>query len=214
MSELPIVFLGPSVRLAEARSILDADYRPPVRRGDFDCIGSRLVLVVDGEFAQSLSVSPKEILGCIARGGVVYGTSSMGALRAAELEGLGMSGLGWVFEAYRTGRVIGDDEVALTFSPLDHRPLTVPLINVRYWLECLEAEEELARSDVMSALRAARGLFYAERTPDALARVLNETLGADRYTALVARTGGEIPDVKAEDTRSALRLVQSIHGTS
>src|SRR5262245_30064779 len=30
----PIVFLGPSIRESDARQVLDADYRAPIRRGD------------------------------------------------------------------------------------------------------------------------------------------------------------------------------------
>ncbi|WP_367119214.1 TfuA-like protein [Methylocystis sp.] len=32
---------------------------------------------------------------------------------------LGMREMGWIFEAYKCGRVIGDDEVALIYSPID-----------------------------------------------------------------------------------------------
>ena len=34
----PIVFLGPSLERARASCILQADYRPPVKRGDLDAL--------------------------------------------------------------------------------------------------------------------------------------------------------------------------------
>ncbi|MDR3292016.1 MAG: TfuA-related McrA-glycine thioamidation protein, partial [Methanobrevibacter sp.] len=60
-----IVFIGPSLSVEESRKILDADYRPPVKRNDIlhaidenpDIIG-----IVDGVFHQSPAVSHKEIL--------------------------------------------------------------------------------------------------------------------------------------------------------
>src|ERR1051325_6235037 len=127
MNDLPIVYLGPSLPRAEAEGILRARYRPPVRRGDLEAVeGAPLVVVIDGEFGQNLSVSPKEILRLLDGGTRVLGASSMGALRAAELFPYGMEGHGWIFENYKSGRITGDDEVALAYSPIDQSPLTVP----------------------------------------------------------------------------------------
>lgn len=41
----------------------------------------------------------------------------MGALRASELYKFGMHGLGEIFEKYKNGIILGDDEVALNYSP-------------------------------------------------------------------------------------------------
>ena len=92
-----VVFLGPSLNQQEARPLLDAEYRPPVKRGDLeDLAGFDTVVIIDGQFGQSLSVTPKEILALIDSGVSVVGASSMGALRAAELDSFGMKGVGWV----------------------------------------------------------------------------------------------------------------------
>src|SRR4051794_11249106 len=112
----PVVFLGPSLPREDAERLLDGEYRRPIRRGDLaDVPAGSPVLIIDGEFDQSFSVSPREILAQLDRGTAVFGASSMGALRAAELAPCGMQGIGWVFESYRSGRIAGDDEVALTF---------------------------------------------------------------------------------------------------
>ena len=79
--ERPCVFIGPSLPLDEARLLIDADFRPPVRRGDLATLDpARLVVIIDGEFHQSFSVSPNEILRLLDLGGTVVGASSMGAL--------------------------------------------------------------------------------------------------------------------------------------
>ena len=80
------VFVGPSIRGARLREIPDAHITQPIRRGDLKRFAEfQTLIVLDGEFNQSLSVSPKEILGAIDRGQTVIGASSMGALRASEL---------------------------------------------------------------------------------------------------------------------------------
>ena len=43
----------------------------------------------------------------------VFGASSMGALRASELDTLGMTGIGYCYEQYATGTIDSDDEVAV-----------------------------------------------------------------------------------------------------
>ena len=98
-----VVFLGPSLPLAAARSELDAVYRGPVAQGDVyravtggdapEAIG-----IVDGQFDHVPAVWHKEILWAMDQGIHVYGSASMGALRAAELHAFGMEGVGTIFE--------------------------------------------------------------------------------------------------------------------
>jgi hypothetical protein len=204
----PIVFLGPSLPLAEARRILDADYRPPIKRGDLPGLDlGRKILIVDGEFDQSLSVSPKEILRLLDGGSFVSGASSMGALRAAELAPMGMIGIGRIFEGYRTGRIEGDDEVALKYCPFKLRALTVPQVNVRFWLEDLEVAKLIDAQERGLLLRRSRRIYYADRTPDRLAQAVLDALGAARLDLIRGRGFGKVSDVKAEDAREALASV-------
>lgn len=191
--------------MCEAESLLDADYRPPVRRGDLreSCPG-RTVIIIDGEFGQNLSVSPKEILRLIDLGGRVIGASSMGALRAAELYPYGMEGCGWIYEAYRSGSIERDDEVALLYSPFDSTPLTVPLVNVRYWLDELREVGAIGPKESRRALRSVQQLFFAERTPERVHNALESSLGANNLRELLEITSGRITDVKAADARLAL----------
>jgi len=205
----PVVFLGPSLVRAEADGLIAADYRPPIRRGDLETVEpGRTVLILDGEFDQSLSVSPKEILRCLQAGSVVLGASSMGALRAVELAPLGMIGIGRVFELYRTGRIEGDDEVAVSYCPLTMQAHTIPLVNIRCWLESARCAGCLEAIEPERILRRARRIFYADRTPERVLAVLAECLGAERFESLRARGLAEIPDVKADDARTALSAIR------
>ena len=204
MSQLPIVYLGPSLRRSEAEKLLRADYRPPVRRGDLPAPSrDQLVIIIDGEFDQSLSVSPKEILALLDGGAHVLGASSMGALRAAELYLFGMEGHGWVFKAYQSGRIEGDDEVALVYSPLDSAPVTIPLVNIRFWLEGLVADGRLDSGSANKLLRGARKIFFKDRTFARLQQVFKPILGGAKLKNMM-RSVTDIPDIKAADARLVL----------
>src|ERR1700722_16706518 len=129
----PIVFLGPTLPVDEASQELDAIYLPPVSQGDVYRAARKRVSVigiVDGYFDRVPAVWHKEILWAMAQGVSVFGAASMGALRAAELAEFGMQGVGWIFEAYRTGELEDDDEVAVTHEGKEYRPLSEALVNL------------------------------------------------------------------------------------
>ena len=134
------VFLGPTLDVSEARLILDAEYFPPAAVGDVyraTCRKPRAIAIIDGVFDRVPSVWHKEILYAMSHGIHVWGSSSMGALRAAELAPFGMVGVGEVFERYRSGIYEDDDEVAVSHAPADggYRPLSEAMVNIRNGLE-------------------------------------------------------------------------------
>ena len=115
-----IVFLGPSLELSGAEKILPAEYRPPAKRGDLLAAagrGATIIGLIDGVFHQESAVAHREILAAIKKGVKVVGASSMGALRAAEMDTLGMVGIGEIYRMYKSGELESDDEVALVFDP-------------------------------------------------------------------------------------------------
>ena len=117
-----VVFLGPSLSVDEARCALPARYLGPARCGDVlraRRLHPRAIAIVDGLFARTAAIWHKEILLALDDGISVFGASSMGALRAAELLPFGMVGVGRIFEAYRDGRT--DDSAALR-HPRRHAP--------------------------------------------------------------------------------------------
>ncbi|WP_436786032.1 YcaO-like family protein [Yinghuangia sp. YIM S10712] len=203
MSRQPIVFLGPSMPLAEARPVLDADYRRPVRRGDLDAIpGGRVVGIIDGIFEQTLAVSPTEVRAAVERGVVVYGGGSMGALRAAEVPGV--IGVGLVHAWYRDGAVSRDDEVALLFDEETNAPLTVPTVNVRYAVDRLHRTGTIDTPTADRLLAAALKLPFKARTYRRIARSagLLERADGESLVAMLA-----VHDLKHRDARSVLEAV-------
>lgn len=200
-----VVYLGPTLTVAAARAILDAVYLAPIRRGDLAQLSAdiRRIGIIDGEFYQSLAVSPKEIVPLLERGVEVYGASSMGALRAVELDSLGMAGVGRIFEAYRDGMIDAEDEVALTYDPESFRPLSAPLINVRFALQDAVRQGLIAPSIASEVLEKVRTVYFPERSWSMVIQICPE---------LGPWLAQHRPDQKAEDARQLLRLLAGDSG--
>lgn len=147
----------------DAQSILRAEYRKPIQRGDLENVDpGSVVAMIDGVFEQTLAVSVREIHEAVLRGVVIFGGASMGALRAAEVPGV--IGVGRVFEWYRYGVIDRDDEVALLFSESSGRPLTVPSVNVRFAVDRLCRLGTIDPSTGEALVAAALKIPYKERT--------------------------------------------------
>lgn len=213
-----IVFLGPSLPDAAERAPAGATFVEPIRRGalaDYLARGQRRFAIVDGEFGQSLSVSVREIRHALAQGATVWGASSMGALRASEAWPLGMRGVGWIYEAYRTGRVVSDDEVALLFDPRSRRALSVPLVNVRWALELGVERGLLSEGDAHTILDVARSIHFSERTYAELAERLDVRERAAFQPLLEAIAANpEAYDRKRLDALALLERLSAEHAAS
>jgi TfuA protein len=207
-----VVFAGPSIELAAAQDILDARYLPPVVRGDIDVLLRRPVLpraiaVIDGKFLQSLAISPKEILRAVDAGVAVYGSSSMGALRAAECHPWGMIGVGRVFEAFRDGVVDADDEVAMVYDDED-RPLSEPLINMRLALTAGVSAGLVDPEHARVFLDAARAVYFPHRSVRSVLRALGDALTESERARLAAFLTSRDHDVKRADAYALLRRIR------
>ncbi|SEP50886.1 hypothetical protein SAMN02990966_07794 [Rhodospirillales bacterium URHD0017] len=166
-----VVFLGPSLDANEAATRLEARYLPPIRRGDLPQViaeGTRSIGIIDGEFGQSLAVSVMEICAGLRQGIRIWGAASMGALRAAECQSVGMVGVGWIFQQYAGGHLRNDDEVALLFSSHDLRAITIPLVNIRWALQLAIEEGVLSKSSAAALIPLARSVRFKARRHEVL----------------------------------------------
>ena len=170
-----IVFAGPSLPAA-CRPAGPFEWHPPATAGDLLALADdrpERVCLIDGLFDSCAAPWHKELLVLMANGTMVFGASSMGALRAAELHMFGMVGVGHIFEAYRDGRLDGDDEVALIHAtePLDWAPLTVPMIEMRATLAAA-CRAGLLSIDAARRIRTrVRDIFFGERDWPLMRRV-------------------------------------------
>src|SRR4051794_24757143 len=208
-----MVFSGPSIAEAEIRQLAACTLAPPIKRGDLAAVDDYDVFVIlDGEFGQSMSVSPKEILAILDRGKIVIGAASMGALRASELDRSGMVGVGWVYDHFRRCAVRRDADVALVYSPFDYKPMTVPMVDLEYWMEQASAAGLIGNRERSILLKVARSVFFADRTPDRLMGELHRAIRGPTLDSLLEFSGGAIPSVKAVDAAEAVRLGASLAG--
>lgn len=206
------VFLGPSLPVADARAVLDAEYLPPVSCGDI----TELVLdreppaaigIVDGFFEQIPAVWHKEILFAISNGVHVYGASSMGALRAAELHRFGMHGVGRVFDGFASGEYTDDDEVTIVHAAAEdgYRPLSDAMVNLRAGLDAARAAGIIS-ADTATILRdTAKSTYYPDRSwPRLLADGVEKGVPSAELAGLRDYVRAQRPDVKRDDALALL----------
>lgn len=205
-----IIYTGLSLPFDEAKEILDSTdgveviYKRPIKRGDLgrdikenpDIIG-----IIDGVFHQNSAVGHKEILNVIKSGIIVFGASSMGALRASELDTLGMIGIGYVYEQYASGKIDSDDDVAVMLDSETLQALSEPLINMRYVFENAEEKNILTEKEKNELLSIAKRTYYPKRN---YAQTLNESsLDNDKKDNLIDFIR-KSDDIKKEDAKKLI----------
>jgi hypothetical protein len=137
------------------------------------------VAIIDGYFDRVPSVWHKEILWALERGIHVWGASSIGALRAAELEPFGMVGVGEVFARFRDGELTDDDEVAVVHASDEDgfRPLSSPMVDLRHRFHTAAAEGLITTEQAGTLESLAKARHYRERS---LGVTLSDASAGDR----------------------------------
>jgi len=214
-----VVFLGPSLPRDEAEKILkeggvqDAECLPPAKRGDIYRAardGAEIICLIDGVFFQDCSVAHKEVLFALEKGARVIGASSMGALRASELDVYGMQGLGEIYLAYRNGELISDDEVALIFDPFTFEPRSEPLVNIRFNLDLARKSGVIDAVARERLFEAARSLYFPERNYERVLLACMESVPKNTLERLRDFLENRRRDFKREDALTALERVKEI----
>ena len=170
------LFVGPTMPRAEIGTLCDFVCLPPAAQGDVLHLAKarpRAIGVIDGYFDGVPAVWHKEILWALAQGIHVFGSASMGALRAAELHQFGMRGVGRIFEAYRAGELEDDDEVAVMHGPAatGYVTLAEPMVNIRATLEAAERAGIVTAATRALLTERGKSLFYPDRTWERLLAV-------------------------------------------
>ncbi|MFB8087317.1 TfuA-like protein [Streptomyces sp. NPDC055992] len=207
------VFVGPT--LSRSEPLLSGPglrVRPPAGHGDlFDpAIGEGdTVVLIDGVFHQAPALRHKEILAALDRGAAVIGAASIGALRAAELDMLGMLGVGAIYTAYVHGVIEGDDEVAVGQAPDGGwEALTWPLVNCRHVLVLAQQAGILDGVRAAGLLEALRAVYYPHRTWAAV-RAVCERSGEKAFATWLTeqRTADQhFGDLKRLDALAAVQI--------
>ena len=165
----PIVYLGPTLRKEEALKILDADYRDPAKKGDFlmlsqDSDEKKYVGFIDGVFLHDYPPPPIEVYHLATRKNIeLLGASSLGALRAVELEKFGMKGIGKIFQLYKNGIIDADDEVAVTFVRGSNILQSEAMIDIRFNLFLAYKKGIITNDTKKRFVKIAKGIYFPFR---------------------------------------------------
>ena len=165
---IPTVFLGPSLSIEKARKIINAEFLPPAKKGDFIKLSliseKKIIILIDGVFLQDYPPTPIEVFQVVNKNNFqVYGASSLGALRAVELEKFGMKGYGQVFELFKKNIINSDDEVAVTFDN-SYNLLSEAMIDIRYNLFLAFKKGIIDKETKQLITRTAKKIYFPFRS--------------------------------------------------
>jgi hypothetical protein len=163
--------------------------------------GYRIIGLVDGIFGNVPAVWHKEILFVLDQGCVVCGSSSIGALRAAELHAYGMRGIGLCYRLYRAGVITDDDEVAVLHgdASTNYAHLSEPLINARFTLRKLRRLAFLTVNQEVEIVTRFKAIHFSERTFPELKRIIISAFGDGEGNRIHALFRSYYRDIKKED---------------
>lgn len=210
-----LIYTGLSIPFDEARQILDSSddveviYKRPIKRGDLghdikenpDIIG-----IIDGVFHQNSAVGHREILDVMKRGVKVFGASSMGALRASELDSLGMQGIGHCYNQYASGIIDSDDDVAVMLDSESLEALSVPLISMDYVFANAVSENIITNDEKDELVEISKSTFYPKRN---YANTLAKSSLEDGKKSELINFIRESEDIKKQDAKELLIFIKN-----
>ena len=167
-----ILFAGPSLHGVEP-NFDGITLRPPARQGDIARAvleGAGAIGLIDGYFDAVAAPWHKEILFALSRGVAMLGSSSMGALRAAECAAFGMRPIGVIANDYHSGALDDDAAVAISHGPeeLGYPPVSEPLVDVRPTLQRLRTLQIISEAEHVRLWDRACATYFKDRSVDAL----------------------------------------------
>lgn len=206
-----IIFLGPSLSADEASKILDADYRPPIQRGDVTAAlqdNPDIIGIIDGVFHQQPAVSHREILNALKKDVTIVGGASMGALRASELDGFGMVGIGYVYNQYKNGFIESDDDVAIVINPLNLEQLSDSLVSMEYNFKRMVEKVIISKEEFNRLFKTAKSIFYPKRTYDLVFK--NADIDDSKVKEIKKFLDEEGIDIKRQDAVDVIKYIKNI----
>lgn len=214
----PIVYLGPTLNREEASKILDADYRDPAKKGDFLRLShttdeKKYVGFIDGVFLHDYPPSPIEVYHLATRKNIeLIGASSLGALRAVELEKFGMKGIGKIFQLFKNGILNADDEVAVTFVRDKNILQSEALIDIRFNLFLAYKKGIITKQTKKRFVKTAKNIYFPFRNYEDIVRLTEEQFPSihdelENFRDYILKNRDSL---KARDARKLLKYLKTI----
>jgi hypothetical protein len=214
----PIVYLGPTLNREEASKILEADYRDPAKKGDFLRLShssdeKTYVGFIDGVFLHDYPPSPIEVYHLATRRNIeLIGASSLGALRAVELEKFGMKGIGKIFHLYKNGIINADDEVAVTFVQEKNILQSEAMIDIRFNLFLAYRNGIITKQTKKRCVKIAKNLYFPFRNYEDVIRLTQKQFPSihdelENFKIYILKNRDSL---KARDARKLLKYLKTI----
>jgi hypothetical protein len=121
-----------------------------------------------------------------------------------------MEGVGEIYQAYKLGTLVSDDEVALVFDPDTYHALSEPLVNIRHSIQLAMDKKVIDQKVADIILAGARSLYFPERNWEQIMTLVTGQIDEDeisRFLTFVRAGGG---DLKREDALRALIRIREI----
>lgn len=206
------LFVGPTAFGVPDRLFARPDLvmHGPAARGDIRALKGTLspgasIALVDGRFGDVPSVSHWEILEMLDIGVHVFGLSSMGAIRAAELQRYGMTPYGSVAQHFLDHPDIPDDEVMMLHAPHPpYTPISEPMQHLQECARHLVVHEVLSEGRATRIVDSLRARWFGDRTWEALIE-LAELEGVDKRALLAELDDLQRFRIKSRDLEDFLR---------
>ncbi|MGO7986606.1 TfuA-like protein [Rhizobium leguminosarum] len=209
-----VVFSGPTLSAAEGRNHLDAIFLPPVGSGDVVRAVAKYapsaIALIDGVFGQAPAIRHKEIMWAMSRGVRMYGASSIGALRAAELAPQGMVGHGLIYRYYRRNPLADDADVTVPMAPpeLGSQALGEALIDIRLTLKSAERNGIISEQLRRLLEASARSIHFRDRSfSKILAAATRKDTKYSKLGSLSTWLRSGVVKQKKSDAESLLQLI-------
>lgn len=210
--EMCTLFAGPSLHGIDSQLLCNSglELRPPIRRGDIERLmmysPPSNIAIVDGVFHVHPAVGHAEILDAMNVGWRIWGLSSMGAIRACEMDTLGMTGFGEVYRLFASDQDMSDDEVTLIHQAQEpFLPLSEPLIHIRKFLRHWTVEQIITQKQERDLLTYLKNMWYGNRTLDRLKEALL-ALAVSEKKIDCAIANFSVYRIKSLDLESFLKL--------
>lgn len=179
--EMCTLFVGPSLQGIDSKLLAHENLivRPPIRRGDIESLIEQSppsnIAIVDGIFHAHPAVGHAEILSALRAGWKIWGLSSMGAIRACEMDILGMKGFGDVYRQFSSDPNMSDDEVTLIHQEQEpFLSISEPMVHIRFFLRHWLNERIITVEQEQSLIHKIKNMWYGYRTLKFLREALLE----------------------------------------
>lgn len=192
------------------------EFSGPIKRGQLLTdikSGYHIIGIIDGFFLNHLAVTPSEIIDCIRCGVKIFGASSMGAIRAADLDSIGMIGIGKIYDLIKKDDSFEDDFLGQTFLEEEYFKTSAPFINVYYNLKKMKELNIITQEVFIFSVKSYRNMHYSERSTSKLTNLLKKSKFNKELTSKIFQKLETTENLKHSDAIMLLNAITSYKTT-